>query len=172
MELLSIRDAREDDLPALDAIYNHYVERSTCTYQYDATTPAERLAWFRERSDRHPVTIATLAGEVVGWGALSAFRARVGYRFTVENAVYVRQDLHRRGIGRTLLADLVERALALGHRSIIAAISAEQHGSIMLHRELGFSEVGLIPQAATKFDRWLDLLLMQRVLSGPRSNGE
>lgn len=172
MDPLIIRDAREEDLRAVNAIYNHYVEHSTCTYQYEPTSPAERLAWFRERSDRHPVTIAALAGEIVAWGALSSFRARVGYRYTVENAVYVRQDLHRRGIGRRVLADLVERAAVLGHRSIIAAISAEQHGSISLHRELGFAQVGLIPQAAIKFDTWLDLLLMQRLVGVREANAE
>src|SRR5579885_201296 len=147
-----IRLAREDDLAAIDGIYNHYVERSTCTYQYQPTTPAERLSWFREHDQLHPVTVAELDKVVVGWGALSWFRTREGYRHTVENTVYVHPEHHRRGIGRAILIDLIDRAAQLGHRTIIAGISAEQAASIALHRSLGFREVGLLRHVGRKFD--------------------
>lgn len=160
----SIRAATLGDLAAIDAIYNHYVLASTCTYQYEPTTPDERLTWFRARGPEHPVTVATEAGEVVGWASLSSFRERAAYRFSVENAVYVRHDLHRRGIGTRLLADLVERAARLGHRTIVAGISAEQAASIELHRKAGFVDAGLVRDVGFKFDRWLDLLFMQRLL--------
>src|SRR5689334_10675320 len=99
MNGLQIRLACEDDLDAVDEIYNHYVVRSTCTYQYEPDTPAERVAWFRQHDAAHPITVALLDRVVVGWGALSWFRTRTGYRFTVEDTVYVRHDLARRGIG-------------------------------------------------------------------------
>src|SRR3954469_21127944 len=102
---MEIRDACPGDLPAINAIYNHYVLHSTCTYQYEPSTAGEREAWFREHDAAHPVTVAIDAGEVVGWGSLSWFRERIGYRFTVEDTVYVRHDRHRRGIGGRLLAD-------------------------------------------------------------------
>jgi len=161
---LVIRAACSAHLDAINDIYNHYVVRSTCTYQYAPTTRDERRAWFENRDAAHPVTVATDGSEILGYGALGPFRPREGYRFTVENAVYVRHDAHRRGIGRTLLVDLVTRAATLGHRSIIAGISAEQAGSVALHAAFGFVEVGRIRNVAVKFDQWLDLLFMQRVL--------
>jgi phosphinothricin acetyltransferase len=165
MQNVLVRSAHRGDLEAINAIYNHYVLVSTCTYQYEPTTLEERVAWFEEREPAHPVTVALRAGEIVGWGSLSPFRARIGYRFTVENAVYVRHDLHRLGIGRRLLSDLVERGAAAGHRVIVAAISAEQEPSIALHRAAGFVEAGRLRQIAIKFDHWLDLVLVQRILA-------
>jgi len=159
-----IRLAREHDLAAIDEIYNHYVARSTCTYQYEPTTPAQRLAWFRAHDVEHPVTVAIVEDRVVGWGALSWFREREGYRFTVENTVYVRPDLHRRGIGRALLGDLIERARTLGHRTIIAGISAEQESSVALHAAFGFAEVAHMRHVGFKFDQWLDVVFLQLML--------
>jgi L-amino acid N-acyltransferase len=164
MQDVTVRLARVDDLPAINAIYNHYVERSTCTYQYEPTGLEERLAWFDEHDASHPVTVATRSNGVVGWGSLSWFRTRIGYRFTVENAVYVRHDLHGQGIGGALLSDLVERGRAAGHRAIVAGISAEQSGSIALHLRAGFVEAGRLRQVGFKFDQWLDLILLERLL--------
>ena len=164
MRELQIRLATAHDLPAIDDIYNHYVLHSTCTYQYEPDTAAERQAWFGEHDAAHPITVAELAGQVVGWGALSWFRTRVGYRFTVEDTIYVRPDRQRRGIGRQLLADLIARAAALGHRSIVAGISAEQAPSIAIHRAFGFVEVARLREVGFKFGSWLDVVFLQRVL--------
>src|SRR5262245_57858093 len=109
----SIRLATQADLPAINEIYNYYVLRSTCTYQLESETLEARQAWFAKHpSDKYPVTVAELDGEVVGWGSLSKFRDRAAYDLTVEASVYIRHDHHRRGIGRTLLVDLIERARA------------------------------------------------------------
>src|SRR5262249_5167880 len=148
----------------INAIYNHYVSRSTCTYQYQPSSAAERTAWFAEHDRYHPVTVAEQDGEVVGWGALSTFRSREGYRFTVEDTIYVRSDWHRRGVGGCLLGDLIARAGALGHHTILAGISAEQSGSVALHRAAGFVEVARLPQVGWKFDTWLDVLFLQLML--------
>jgi phosphinothricin acetyltransferase len=161
---LQIREAVADDLAAIDAIYNHYIARSTCTYQYEPSTPIERLRWFDEHDAAHPITVALLAGEVVGWGCLSWFREREGYRHTVENTVYVRHDRHRHGIGRALLDDLIARARTLGHHTIIAGISAEQAASVALHARAGFVEVARLRQVGFKFGEWLDVVFMQRML--------
>jgi GNAT superfamily N-acetyltransferase len=101
---LTIRLATAADLPAVNAIYNHYVRCSTCTYQTEPSTDAERAAWFAGRDAGHPVTVATIGNEVVGWGALSRFHPRAAYGRTVENAVYVHHERHRQGIGSALLA--------------------------------------------------------------------
>ena len=159
---IHIRLATPQDLPAINAIYNHYVLTSTCTYQDQPTTEQERAAWFASHGPSHPVTVALGdRGEILGWGSLSPFHPRSAYRFTVENSLYVRHDLHRRGIGRTLLADLLARAAALGHRQVIALISADQDASIRLHHSAGFREAGRLLAVGFKYNRWLDVVYMQ-----------
>ena len=108
--------------------------------------------------------VAVERSQVVGFGALIPFRARQAYRHTVENSVYVRADRHGLGIGKALLMDLLQRATALGHRTVIAAISADQAQSVNLHRGLGFFKTAHLEQVGFKFDRWLDVVYLQRHL--------
>lgn len=159
-----VRLAKIDDAAAINDIYNHYVLTSTCTYQEEISTLPERQAWLAEHSPPHPVTVAEENGDVVGWASLSPFRARAAYRWTLENAVYVRHDLHRRGIGSALLADQIERARTLSHHCIIAVIDAEQSASIALHRRFDFHSVAHLREAGFKFNRWLDVVYLQRML--------
>ena len=164
MEGLSIRPAIPGDLPAINEIYNHYVLHSTCTYDEEPTSAAERDVWFLGHGPQHPITVAEQNGTVVGWASLSPFRARPAYRRTVENSVYVRHDRQRQGIGAALLADSLERARALGHHTVIAAIDAEQAASVNIHRRLGFEQVADLKQVGFKFDRWLDVVYLQKML--------
>ncbi len=161
---LVIRAAGEDDLPAIDAIYNHYVANATCTWQYEPTPSAERRVWLAAHDQEHPVTVAMLDGQVAGFGSLSVYNKREGYRFTVENTVYVHPERQRRGVGRALLADLIERARAVGHRTIIAAVSADQPASLELHRAHGFVEVARLREVGFKFGLWLDCVYLQKML--------
>ena len=161
---IHIRAATAADLAAINDIYNHYVPRSTCTYQEEFETIEDRRAWFAEHGEAHPVTVATSADEVVGWGCLSPYRKRSAYRFTVENSVYVRHDRQRHGIGRVLLADLIDRARALGHHTIVAVIDAEQTGSVALHEAMGFRDGGELRELGFKFDRWLHVRYLQLML--------
>jgi phosphinothricin acetyltransferase len=165
---VTIRLARHADLPRINEIYNHYVHHSTCTYQEEPDTLEARLAWFEGHGPAHPVTVAEIDGAVVGWGSLSPFRARSAYRFTVENSVYVDHAHHRRGIGAAVLLDLVARARVVGHRSIVAAIDADQPASLAVHAAHGFSEVGRLAEVGYKFGRWLDVVYMQLLLDRPR----
>jgi len=158
-----IRPAIAADLPAINIIYNHYVLHSTCTYQLTPSTGAERRAWFDQHSPSHPVMVATGPdGTVVGWASLSPFLSRPAYQFTVEDSVYVHADHLRRGLGRALLANLLRRSDELGYANVIAIISADQEPSIALHRELGFVVAGRLVNVGFKFDRWLDVVFMQR----------
>jgi len=162
-----IRSATLADLAAINTIYNHYVRHSTSTYQTEPTTEDQRRQWFTAHSQEHfPTTVALdpASGGVVGWAALRPFHARAAYRFTVENSVYVHPDHLRRGIGRALLSDLIGRAGPLGFRSIIALISADQWPSIALHTALGFVEAGRLLGVGFKFDRWLDVVYLQKKL--------
>jgi phosphinothricin acetyltransferase len=159
-----IRLATAGDLAAINEIYNYYVASSTCTYQKDPSTPQERTQWLADHDAQHPITVAELDGAVVGWACLSNFRGRWGYRHTVEDSVYVRDGWHRRGLGRTLLLDLIERARALGHHTIIAGISADQGGSVVLHEQAGFVRVGCLREVGHKFGGWLDVVFLQLML--------
>ncbi len=159
-----IRLAMESDLPAINAIYNHYVLHSTCTYQIVPETAEDRLAWFRRHDAMHPVTVAEAGSEVVAWASLNVFHSREAYSRTVENSVYVRDDWQRRGAGRALLADLIERARALGHHTMIAGISAEQVPSVRLHEAFGFKLCGRISEVGYKHGQWLDVLSFQLIL--------
>lgn len=159
-----IRLATAADLPAIHAIYNHYVLNSVCTYQDEVEPLSAREAWFAARGPEHPVTVAERDRAVVGWGALSRFHARSAYRRTVENAVYVRHDQHRLGVGQALLADLIDRAGALGHHTIVALVDAEQSGSLAIHERFGFQHAGRLRQAGFKFGRWLDVIYLQKML--------
>jgi phosphinothricin acetyltransferase len=162
--MLSIRLATADDLDAINAIYNHYVATSTTTYDEEPMTADERRTWFAARDPVHPVTVAERNGEIVGYGSLHTFRAKRGYRFVVENSVYVRDDCQRQGVGSAILADLIERARTVGHHAIVAGIDADQHASIALHAKHGFVHVGRMPQIGTKFGRWLDVVFMEKLL--------
>jgi phosphinothricin acetyltransferase len=161
---IQIRPATADDLEAINDIYNHYVPCSTCTYQEEPETMKSRREWFASHGDQHPITVAVMSGEIVGWGSLSPFRERSAYRYTVENSVYVSPAHQRRGIGRALLVDLIERARTLGHHSIIAGIDAEQTGSIALHAAVGFRDVADLREVGFKFGRWLHVRYLQLML--------
>ena len=161
----SIRLATLADLPAINDIYNYYVETSTCTYQLEPETLEARTAWFHEHAPAtHPITVAVIADEVVGWGALSKFRQRAAYDHTVEASVYLRHDVHRRGIGKALLLDLIAKAKAAGHHTLIGGASADQTASLALQDSLGFQRVAYLKEVGFKFGRWLDVAYSQLML--------
>jgi phosphinothricin acetyltransferase len=140
------------------------VLHSTCTYQAELSTPAERAEWFAAHGAKHPVTVALQDGAVVGWGSLSKFHQRSAYAHTVENSVYVLNDRRGQGIGNAILADLIARATQIGHHCIIAGIDAEQQASVALHARHGFVPVAHLREVGFKFGRWLDVIWMQRML--------
>ena len=163
-----LRHATPEDLSAINAIYNHYVLHSTATYQTAPETAAARLAWFQGRDlAQHPVMVAELDGHIAAWGSLSPFGKREAFAQTVENSLYVHPDCQRRGLGRLLLQDQLQRAAAAGHHAFIAAISADQAPSLALHHAHGFQEVGRLREAGWKFGQWLDLVYLQRLLGNP-----
>jgi phosphinothricin acetyltransferase len=152
------------DADAINEIYNHYVLNATSTYQTEPSTREERLAWFEAHGPLHPVTIAEIDGQIVGWGSLSKFHPRAAYERSVEDSVYLRNDCRGKGIGSVVLADLIERALALGHHTVLGGIDFEQKASIALHKKLGFEPVAHYKEVGYKFGRWLDVVWMQKML--------
>lgn len=165
---LAVRRATAADLPAINDIYNYYVLHSTATYQIEPERLEDRERWFTSHGPQHPVIVAEAGVEVVGWGSLSHYNRRAAYARTVENSVYVRHDLRRRGVGSALLAELIRLARQLGHHTIIAGIDADQAASFALHKRFGFTKVGHMKELGHKFGRWLDVMYMQLIL-GPTS---
>lgn len=159
---ITVRGATEADVGHIHALLNHYISTSTCIFREDPQSLDECRSYVTERAPAHPLLVAEEAGVIVGFGALSAFRSKSGYRRTVEDSVYVAQDRHRRGIGTTLLAALVTRAQELDHHQMVAVIEANQPVSVALHARHGFVEAGRLREVGFKFGHWLDAIVMQR----------
>ena len=166
---LEIRAATRDDAAAINDIQNYYVERSTVTFLKEPLTLAERLDWFDKHSDMHPITVAVAAGQTIGWGSLGSFRSAAAYGQTSELSVYVHHEWHRQGVGRAIVIDLVERARALDHHAIIGCCCSEATASIALLEALGFERVGHFPEVGWKFDRWLDVVFVQKTVRPTRA---
>lgn len=159
-----IRDAREDDLPEILAIYNHVIAHTTAVYTETPAPLADREAWLKaRRAGRFPVLVAE-AGGVAGFASFGDFRPWPGYAASVEHSVHVAATARGRGIGSALVARLIEEARARGKHVMIGGIDAGNAASIALHRKLGFVEAGVLREVARKFGNWLDLLFMQKTL--------
>jgi phosphinothricin acetyltransferase len=161
-----VRDACEQDLPAIVEITNQAIRETTAVWSYTPATIDSRRQWWQDRQQRnYPVLVAEVDNRVVGFASFGDFRPWEGYRYTVEHSVYVTPDRQRQGIGRLLLANLIDRARVTGKHSMIAGIDAANSASLQLHRQFGFVEVGRLPEVGWKFERWLNLVLLQLVLN-------
>ena len=164
-EYLIIRDATLDDLPGILEIYNHAIIHTTAVYSEQPHTLEMRVAWYNDRiSNGFPVFVAELNGQIVGFSTYGHFRAWPCYQYTVEHSVYVRGDARGQGIGTALLTRLVERARAQGFHVMIGALEANNGASLKLHLGQGFIETGRMPEVGRKFDRWLTLVFVQKLL--------
>lgn len=161
----TIRDATLGDIPAIVAIYNEVIANTTAVYRELPASFEDRETWWRERRERFlPVLVAIEAGEVVGFASFGDFRAWPCYRHTVEHTVHVRADRRGRGVGSALVRALFPIAAALGKHVMIAAVDAANGGSITMHENLGFARVAHLREVGRKFDRWLDLVFLQRTV--------
>jgi len=161
---VAIRLARAEDAEALRAIYNLEVTEATVTFDLVPRTLADQHAWLAEHDGVHPAVVAEAGGEVVGFGSLAPYRSRPAYATTVEDSVYVRRDRQGLGCGRAILADLVRLGTVHGFHAVMARIVGGHEASIGLHRACGFELVGVEREVGRKFGRWLDVVLMQRLL--------
>ena len=163
---LLIRPSLAADLGAICEIYAHAVAHGTSTFELEVPDGAE-MARRRDEvlAKGLPWLVAEGGGQVLGYAYASHFRPRPAYRFCVEDSIYLRPDTQRRGVGRVLLAELLARCEAAGARQMLAVIGdSANHGSIGVHRVLGFERCGLFESVGWKFGRWLDVVLMQRAL--------
>lgn len=163
---MHVRDATDDDLPAIVAIFNFAVRDTTAVFSHIETDIAARAEWVAARRAKgFPVLVAEDGGRVAGFAAYDQFRSFPGYRCSVEHSVYVDPAAQRRGVGRALMQALIADARDRGMHVMIGGIDADNAGSIALHRSLGFEETGRLPEVGMKFGRWLDLVFMQLALN-------
>ena len=166
--MIEIRSAELDDLPGILAVYNEVIATSTAVYTDAAVTLENRRAWFESRrSAGYPVLVGVDASGVAGFASFGEFRgAFSGYRFTVEHSVHIRSDLRGHGLGRRLVEALFPLAQARKVHVMVGAIDAANAGSIRFHEKLGFFQAGTLREVGRKFDRWLDLVFLQRFMEG------
>ncbi len=163
----TLRPATLADADGINAVYNPYVLASTCTFQITPTTRDERVRWLERHGQRHPVIVAEEAGRIVAWSSLTPYHPREAFAATVEDSIYLAPEVQGRGLGRRMLVDLLDRARTMGHRTVVALIAGDQPASLALHRKCGFTDAGLLRHVGRKFDRWLDLAILQYDLASP-----
>jgi phosphinothricin acetyltransferase len=162
---MKLRLATLDDAEAIRAIYNLEVTTSTATFDLVPRSLEDQQAWLAARSGAHAAIVAEADGVVLGFGSLSPWRDRPAYATTVEDSVYVHRDHHGRGVGKALLQELVATGTAHGFHACMARIVGGHEASIALHASCGFEQVGVEREVGRKLGRWLDVVLMERMLA-------
>jgi len=165
---VTLRPAVVADAEAIRSIYNHEVTTATSTFDLVVRSLDEQQRWIAERSGAFSAVVAVDHGAdgspVIGFGSLSTYKDRAAYSTTVEDSVYVDRERGSRGVGTQLLTQLIETASASGFHAVMARIEASGAASRALHAKCGFELVGIERQVGRKFNRWLDVAVMQRLL--------
>jgi phosphinothricin acetyltransferase len=171
MDDVNVRPAMRADLPRLTEIYNHYVINTPITFDLKPVTAEQRVRWFEEHAGgaRHQLFVAEIAGTVVGWAGTGSFRDRAAYDTSVETTIYCAPETTGRGIGATMYRVLFDALKNEDIHRLLAGITLPNDASVKLHRRFGFTEVGVFTECGRKFDRYWDVVWMERPL---RLSGE
>ncbi|HEX8728387.1 MAG TPA: arsinothricin resistance N-acetyltransferase ArsN1 family A [Ktedonobacterales bacterium] len=161
---ISVRDATAEDAAAIARIYNQGIEERQATLETQPRTPEERAAWLAAREARRPALVALVAGEVAGWASLNAFNPRAVYDHVADISVYVAREWRGRGVGSRLLTGLEERARALSYHKLVLAGFPSNRAAVRLYARHGFSAVGVYHEQGLLDGRWVDVLLMEKLL--------
>jgi L-amino acid N-acyltransferase len=165
-QTVMLRDATSGDLETIRSIYNHYVLNSTATFDTAAQTAEQRREWFdHHRREGLPVFVAETQGQIVGWGSLSYYGTRCAYRTSVEPSVYVLEGITRQGVGRALMSQLISAARYKRYHCVIGLVCSENRACLNWIEMCGFERVGELKEVGRKFDRWLNVTIMQKVLN-------
>lgn len=166
-----LRPCLAQDIPAVSAIYAHHVLHGTGTFEIEPPSESDMLMRHADVLSRGlPYLVVENAGRVAGFAYCNWFRPRPAYRFSAEDSIYLAPDSHGLGLGRLLLAELAAQAERAGVRKLIAVIGDSANaGSIGVHRALGFKHVGVLASCGWKFERWLDVVLMEKALGAGSS---
>ena len=169
MDDVNVRPAMRADLPRLTEIYNHYVINTPITFDLKPVTVEERVRWFEEhvRGARHQLFVAEAAGTVVGWAGTGLFRDRAAYDTSVETTIYCAPDATGRGIGAAMYSALFAALKNEDINRLLAGITLPNDASVKMHRRFGFTQVGVFSECGRKFDRYWDVVWMERPLRLP-----
>jgi L-amino acid N-acyltransferase YncA len=162
---IKIRPAVFTDLDTILEIINHQILNSTSIYDYEPRDFETHKLWFEDKMAHDlPVIVAETENGTIGYATYGTFRHKIGYRFTVEHSVYVADEFLGKGVGKLLLAELIQLAKKQKYHTMIGVIDSENKGSIAFHQKYGFETVGVIKESGYKFDRWLSSVFMQLIL--------
>ncbi len=165
MSSVLIENATKNDIPQILDIVNHYIENDTCIYDLEPRALEKQMEWFENQtSNNYPVLVAKLDNELIGFASYSQFRPKVGYKFCMEHSVYVAHNKKGNGAGKLLLQALIESAENQHIHTLIGGIDANNQNSIEFHKQFGFEIVGRMNEVGYKFNRWLDLVWMQKTI--------
>lgn len=162
--MLNIREATLEDLPAMLAIYNEAIRKTTATFDLEEQTLEEREKWFHKYGGIHPLIVAEVDGRVAGYSSLSLFREKLAYIRSTELSIYIDEAFRGQGIGNRLMEEILKRGRELGHHVVIGGITAGNDVSVKLHEKFGFELVGCFKEVGHKFGRWQDVLFYQLIL--------
>jgi phosphinothricin acetyltransferase len=170
--MIEVRDAMEEDIPAMLEIYNDIIANTTAVWHYEPHTYAMRKEWFDQRKQQgFPIFVAAEDGKILGFSSIGSFRPWPGYKHTVENSIYVAADSRGKGVANLLMPPLIDAAKQLNLHAIVAGIEAENKASIALHEQFGFTEVAHFKEVGWKFGRWMDLKFLELIVPPPLPEG-
>src|SRR5256712_1736754 len=161
---VTIRDAAPADAEVICRIYNQGIEDRVATLETEPRTPAERREWLAARGPRHPVLVGEIEGAIGAWGSLNRFNPRPVYDHVADLSVYVERAWRGRGVGRVVLTALVERARTLGYHKLVLAAFPDNAAGMALYARLGFTRVGVYREQGRLDGRWVDVVVMERLL--------
>jgi L-amino acid N-acyltransferase YncA len=166
---ITIRDAALDDAPAIAVIYNQGIVDRFATLETEERTPEERLAWLEARAPRHPVIVAESDGQVIGFASLNAFNSRKAYDYVTDFSLYLERSWRGKGVGGRLLQALTDRARQLGYHKMVLSAFPFNPAGLALYRKAGFRVVGIYKEQGLLDGRWVDTIIMEKLLADPQS---
>lgn len=159
-----VRAATAADAAALCRIYNQGIEDRVATLETELRTPDERAAWLAAKGPRHPVVVAEDDGNIVGWGSLNQFNPREAYRHVVDFSIYVDRAYRGRGVGKVVLTRLIELAREHGFHKMVLSAFPTNSGGMALYERMGFRTVGVYKEQGMLDGRWVDTIIMEKLL--------
>ena len=167
---LRIRGATAGDADAICRIYNQGIRDRVATLETEERTPEERAQWLGAHGPRHPVLVAEGDGHIVGWASLNVFNARRAYEHVADISIYIEREWRGRGVGRQLLDALVTRATELGYHKLVLAAFPFNAAGMRAYGRAGFREVGIYREQGRLDGRWVDTIVMEKILEGPSAH--
>ncbi|KAB2328309.1 N-acetyltransferase [Cytobacillus depressus] len=168
-----IREATTTDLMDILHIYNDAIRYTTAVYAYKPQTLENRQIWYEQKKvEGYPILVCEQDNQVVGFATFGPFRAWPAYQYSIEHSVYVDKEYRKKGIGTSLMKELIAIAKEREYMTLIAGIDAANEKSIAMHKNFGFVHSGTIKKVGYKFNRWLDLAFYQLELNGPKNPTE